>query len=124
GGPSSPWRCFVRVADRRPAFSDLLWQAQRGPHLLVGLALTALGIGIFTAASYALRMDLTRPSIAATQFSAFMGATTGCESWSSYAIGRIVASGGYPTGLLTMCGVSLAALPLLLGMRRDPDRPQ
>lgn len=106
------------------ALSDRLWSAQRGPHLLIGLALTALGIGIFTAASYALFMDLTRPTIAATQFSAFMGATNGCESWSSYTIGWIIAAAGYPVGMLVMCGVSLAALPLLLGMRREPDAPE
>jgi MFS family permease len=103
------------------ALSDRLWSGERGPHLLFGLSLTALGIGIFTAASYALFMDLTRPSIAATQFSAFMGATNGCESWSSYAIGWIIATAGYPAGMLTMCAVSLAALPLLLGMRREPE---
>lgn len=101
------------------AMSDLWEEGRRGPHLLVGLSLTAFGIGVFTAASYALFMDLTRPAIAATQFSAFMGATNGCESWSSFAIGRIIGAVGYPAGLLTMCGASLAALPVLFWLRAD-----
>lgn len=87
-----------------------------GPHLLVLLTLTALGIGLFTAASYALFMDLTRPEVAATQFSAYMGATNGCESWSSFTIGRTIAASSYATGMLAMCGASLLALPLLLLM--------
>lgn len=101
------------------AMSDLWLRGERGPHLLVALALTAFGIGMFTAASYAMFMDLSQPAIAATQFSAFMGATNGCESWSSYTIGRIIAASSYPAGLLTMCGVSLAALPFLLWMGPD-----
>ncbi len=44
-----------------------------GSFLLVCLAITAFGIGVFTASSYALFMDLSRPTIAATQFSAFHG---------------------------------------------------
>lgn len=96
-----------------------------GPHLIVLLTCTAFGIGLFTAASYALFMDLTRPHLAATQFSAFMGATNGCESWSSYEIGTIIAASGYATGMLAMCGASLVALPLLLLMRpRERAIPQ
>ncbi len=106
------------------AIADILHEETHGPHILLLLAATAFGIGLFTASSYALFMDLTRPGIAATQFSAFMGATNGCESWSSYTIGRIVASSGYATGMLVMCAVSLAAIPLLipLSMRRHQDR--
>lgn len=102
------------------AASDAAMGGVRGPHLLAPLAVTALGIGLFTASSYALFMDLTRPGIAATQFSAFMGATNGCESWSSFAIGAIIAVSGYPTAMLCMCAVSLPALVLLWWMR--PDR--
>ncbi|MCA9076126.1 MAG: MFS transporter [Planctomycetaceae bacterium] len=101
------------------ALSDLWLDGQRGPHLLVGLALTAFGIGVFTAASYAMFMDLTRPAIAATQFSAFMGATNGCESWSSFAIGRLIASNGYATAFLVMSAASLTALPLLKLMNQN-----
>ncbi len=85
--------------------------------LLAWLAATAIGIGIFTASSYAMFMNITRPAIAATQFSAFMGATNGCESWSSYATGRVIASSGYPAAMLAMCIVSLCSLPLLAMLR-------
>lgn len=88
-----------------------------GPHLLAMLAITAFGIGVFTASSYALFMDITQPAIAATQFSAFMGATNGCESWSSYLIGSLIKTQGYPIAMLAMCGASLVALPLLASMK-------
>ena len=98
------------------AFSDVNYDGGRGHHLLGLLACTAFGIGLFTAASYAMFMDITQPAVAATQFSAFMGATNGCESWSSFAVGRIIAGQGYPIGMIVMCLVSLAALPLLFGL--------
>jgi PAT family beta-lactamase induction signal transducer AmpG len=87
--------------------------AGNGLHLPVLLTATAAGIGAFTTSSYALFMDLADPAAAATMFSAFMGATNGCEAWSGWAIGRIAESRGYPTGMLTMCLVSLVSLPLL-----------
>ncbi len=85
--------------------------------LLSCLTMTALGIGAFTTASYALFMDISRPAIAATQFSAFMGATNGCESWSSFASGKLIASHGYPTSMLAMSLISLLAIPLLAWIR-------
>jgi len=88
-----------------------------GTHLLVLLAVTAFGIGVFTASSYALFMDISHPRIAATQFSAFMGATNGCESWSSFVIGSLIQSHGYPVAMLVLCSVSLVALPLLASMK-------
>lgn len=112
---------FFVVAIAALALLDHFAGETRGRHLLVCLALSAIGIGLFTAASYALFMDLTAPRIAATQFSAFMGATNGCESWSSYAVGQIAGSSGYPTALLVLCGASLLALPLL--RRMHPRTP-
>lgn len=76
-------------------------------------------IGLFTAASYALYMDLTDPRVAGTQFSTFMAATNGCESWSAFAGGRLAAGAGYPASFLTMSAVSLLSLLLL---RRLPAR--
>lgn len=70
-------------------------------------------VGVFTATSYAIFMDLTDARIGATQFSAFMAATNGCESWSAWAGGRLAASHGYPAAFLALSAVSLAALPLL-----------
>lgn len=78
--------------------------------LIVSLTVVYLGIGIFTAASYALFMDVTSPSIAATQFSALMGATNGCEVWCGYVAGRLVSSSGYAFAIGSLCAVSLASL--------------
>ncbi len=114
---------FIVVSVFLLALFDMMNGGTRSPFLLVLLATTALGIGVFTAASYALFMDITTATIAATQFSAFMGATNGCESWSSYTMGRLIESAGYPNAMLYMCAASLAALPLLLGLssRRDAN---
>lgn len=79
-------------------------------------------VGFFTAVSYALFMDLTNPRLGATQFSAFMAATNGCESWSAWTSGRIVAAQGYPAAFLVMSTVSLLGLPLLALMRRAGQR--
>ncbi len=78
------------------------------------LGLAAVGIGFFTAALYTLFMDISQPRIAATQFSAFMGSTNGCEAWSSFASGLIIAHFGYSAAMLSMSVVSLLTLPVLL----------
>jgi MFS family permease len=70
-------------------------------------------IGLFTAASYALFMDLTDPKIGGTQFSTFMAATNGCESWSAWAGGQIAARAGYAASFFALSLVSLLSLPLL-----------
>lgn len=84
--------------------------------LLVLLAVMYLFVGLFTAASYALFMDLTDPRLGGTQFSAFMAATNGCESWSALAGGRVAAASGYPAAFAAMCAASLASLWLLRGL--------
>lgn len=90
--------------------------------LLLFLVATAFGIGFFTASSYALFMDLTRPQIAGTQFSAFMGATNGCEVWSVVVFGQIVAAWSYPTAMLALCTASLASIGLVAVMRLKPPK--
>jgi hypothetical protein len=70
-------------------------------------------IGMFIASSYALFMKLSDARLGGTQFSAFMSATNGCESWSVFAGGRIAAAGGYPMGFIALSAVSLLSLPLL-----------
>lgn len=75
-------------------------------------------VGGFTAASYALFMDLTDPRLGATQFSAYMAATNACESWSAWGGGRLAAASGYPAAFAVMSLVSLASLPLLPAIRR------
>lgn len=105
---------------------DLAGGGAGGALLLGILAASAFTVGLYTSSSYALFMDLTRPTIAATQFSAFMGATNGCESWSVWAMGRLHGAHGYARALLVLCGVSLLALPLILALepeRRDATKP-
>ncbi len=70
-------------------------------------------VGSFTVSSYALYMKLTDKSAAATQFSAFMAATNGCESWSGWAGGQLSGLFGYATSFAALAVVSLASLRLL-----------
>jgi MFS family permease len=67
-------------------------------------------VGLFTAASYALFMDLTNPLLGATQFSAYMSGTNVCEAWAGFAAGRIQGSLGYAGAFVVMSGVSLVSL--------------
>ncbi|MCA9216321.1 MAG: MFS transporter [Planctomycetales bacterium] len=116
---------FIALAVLGLAAADWLMQGEGGWYLCVLLATAAFGIGVFTASSYAMFMDVTSPRIAATQFSAFMGSTNGCESWSSYASGQIIARQSYPTAMAIMSVASLLALPLvfLLHPRRQMSPP-
>lgn len=106
---------YVAAAIAALAASDLALGS--GVHLMTLLAATAFGIGVFTASSYALFMDISHPVLAASQFSAFMGATNGCESWSNFTIGSLIKSQGYPVAMLVLCGASLVALPILASMK-------
>jgi MFS family permease len=103
---------------------DLLG-VQAGWVRLALLAAMYFGVGLFTAASYALFMDLTDPAIGGTQFSAFMSATNACESWSAWAGGRLAGQSGYPAAFLVMSAASLIALPVLwrLGRAISPRSP-
>lgn len=96
-----------------------------GPASLFALLVPVyLGIGAFTASSYALFMDCTDPELGSTQFSAYMGATNLCESWSVAAGGRIAARQGYPTAFAGLALASLVALALLPRTERGgPARP-
>ena len=66
-----------------------------------------LGIGCFTAATYALFMDLTDPKLGATQFSTFMAATNGCEAAAVWVAGRLVGGFDYGPMLIIMAAVGL-----------------
>jgi len=70
-------------------------------------------VGMFTASSYALFMDQTNPRIGATQFSTYMAATNGCESWTVWAAGRITGMWDYSTTFIVMAVVSLFSLIIL-----------
>jgi len=75
------------------------------------------GIGLFTASSYALFMDLADPVAGATQFTAFMAATNACEAWSGWASGQIVEFSGYPLAFAVMAVVSILSLAALVPLR-------
>jgi predicted MFS family arabinose efflux permease len=85
----------------------------RGFVAMGGLTIVYLGIGWFTASSYALFMDLTDPRLGATQFSAFMAATNGCEAWAVLIGGRLVAEAGYGLALIGMAALGLLGLVFL-----------
>lgn len=101
------------------ATADTLLDAPSGIVLMALLALLYAAIGLFTASSYALLMDVTHPRLAATQFSAFMGGTNLCESWSALAVGRLAGTSGYAPAFVMMALASLLALPMLRGLRRS-----
>ena len=71
-------------------------------------------IGLFIAASYAWMMSLTNAKFAATQFSALMGMTNFCESWSVFMVGALNSSIGYSYSFMTMAILSLIAIPILI----------
>ncbi|MBA3885816.1 MAG: MFS transporter [Acidobacteria bacterium] len=87
--------------------------------LILLLTVMYLFIGLFIASSYALFMDLTDPRLGGTQFSTYMAATNGCESWSAWAGGRVAGAAGYPAAFLTMSVVSLTSLALLVLLARE-----
>lgn len=84
--------------------------------LLVGLYLM---IGIFTAGSYALFMDVTEERAGATQFSTLMGLTNACESGAAFAVGKLIAGFGYGVAFVVMGCSSLpsAILPRMIRRR-------
>jgi predicted MFS family arabinose efflux permease len=89
---------------------------------MILLAAMYLFVGLFTAASYALFMDITDPRIGGTQFSAYMSATNACESWSAWSAGRLVARSGYGSAFAAMSIVSLLSLFLLAELNRSGAR--
>lgn len=94
------------------------WAGFSGAVLMALMILVYLAIGLFTAASYALFMDLTDPRLGATQFSTFMAATNGCEAWAAWTGGRLVASAGYGIAFLIMALVSFTGLWFLWRLPR------
>jgi len=80
-------------------------------------------IGLFTASSYALFMDLTDARAGATQFTAFMAATNACEAWATWGGGRIVENGGYSLAFAVMAAVSVAGLLVLALLGRSRAAP-
>lgn len=88
----------------------------------VFLGLVYFCIGLFTASSYALFMAISDKQLGATQFSALMGLTNVCESWSGYSIGRLHGVVGYGGGFLILAGISLLSIPPIVYLMRSRAR--
>ena len=58
-------------------------------------------------------MRATDPKLGATQFSTYMAATNGCESWVVSIAGSIAAFGNYSIAFIAMCGMSVLSLIFL-----------
>lgn len=88
-------------------------QIPRDPVYFIILTLIYFGIGMFTASSYALFMNITDARLGATQFSAYMGGTNICESWSGYTAGMLITAAGYSAAFYTMGIISIFSLAIL-----------
>lgn len=75
-------------------------------------------VGVFTASSYAMFMDLSAARWKATLFSVFMGATNACEAASGFAAGQLAAAFGFSTAFIMMTVPSLLGLLLLPLLRK------
>jgi len=84
-----------------------------GRALFLSLGAFYFAIGLFTASSYAMFMNLAVRGWGATQFTACMAMTNLCESWSVFTASRLVDDGGYRPAFLAMALVSLAGLAFL-----------
>ena len=116
---------LLLVAAAVALLSGAILAGARGGAVLALLAVVYLTLGFLTTASYALFMDLTDPRAGATEFSAFMGLTNLCESWSVFAAGRIASRLGpdptphsYAVSWLALAGLSLLGLAALPWVRR------
>jgi MFS transporter, PAT family, beta-lactamase induction signal transducer AmpG len=107
--------CVLLLASLDAAAGDTL----PGLVWMVVLGGLYLCLGLFVAASYALYMDLTDPRVGGTQFSTFMAATNGCESWSAWAGGRMASGVGYAVAFVGLSVVSLTSLALLRWLPRS-----
>jgi MFS family permease len=88
-------------------------QSPGDPIYFIIMTAVYLGIGMFTASSYALFMNITDARLGATQFSTYMGGTNICESWSGYTAGILIAAAGYSAAFYSMGIVSLISLAVL-----------
>ena len=98
------------------------WMPEAGHAVFIALFIVLyFFIGLFTASSYALFMEITDRRTGATQFSTYMAATNACESWTMWLAGIIASLSGYPIAFAVMCGVSLAGMVLLRFIRPSAE---
>jgi len=98
-----------------------------GPLLFLALGGFFFAIGLFTAASYALFMNLATRGYGATQFTACMAMTNFCESWAIFSAGWIMSwkwvekllpkDQRYSLAFLVLAGVSLVGIALVPRLR-------
>lgn len=94
-----------------------------GMVLIETMTAAYIAIGLFTAASYGLFMDLTDSRLGATQFSAYMAATNGCEAWAAAAGGRLAGNLGYGPAFVIMPAIGLLGGLFLWLMGRREGTP-
>lgn len=88
--------------------------------LLVLLVLVYFCAGAGIASLYGLLMANTRRDVAAFQFCVFMAGINLCMIWSTRLLGELVDLHGYGPAVLVGGALSLAALPLIAGLRSSP----
>ncbi|HXG00558.1 MAG TPA: MFS transporter [Bacteroidota bacterium] len=114
----SVFAMYIAAVVMAIGFWDVYAEGKNDAFILM-LTLLYFGIGLFTAASYAFFMEITEPRLAATQFSAYMGVTNLCESWSALLIGRLIGGFGYPVAFISMSLISLSVLPALRVFKQE-----
>ncbi len=111
---------FVAASVFLLGLTDLLVPAGTPAYVLTVLTVVYAGIGIFTATSYALFMEVTDRRLGATQFSAFMGGTNLSESLAGFTAGALIVHTGYPAAFSLLAFISLLSLPLITKIRTGP----
>lgn len=107
------------------SISALLTSSLFVSHTALTTVMTLLyfGIGLFTASTYTMFMNITDPNLGATQFSTFMGGTNLCESLSAYTAGVLVLSSGYAVTFTVMAIISLLSLAILHLLQKKTAPP-
>jgi MFS transporter, PAT family, beta-lactamase induction signal transducer AmpG len=78
--------------------------------------------GYIYGSKFALFMDVTRPAVAATQFTAYMAIANLTLSYTSALQGRIAMGYGYPTALVVDAALGIVCLALLPFMRTSAGK--
>ena len=97
--------------------------------VLVFGVLYAVGVGMFTAASYALLMDLAKSKLAATKFSLFMAGTNGCEFWAGRIAGAWIPNLGVTHVMFALAPVTAVTMLATIfwtrnGLEDDEPKPE
>jgi MFS family permease len=113
GAPRVVTASLIAVASIVAALSGLDNAGVGANASLAAFSILYVAIGVFTASSYALFMELADGPARATMFSAFMGMTNLCELWASRAVGELHPHGGYALGFAAVAAASFASVLLV-----------